>query len=317
MKKILVDFDPGEGRLEQLRRDCGGCEIVLCTDRALFAEQLRDAEALITFLHPITPEMVENAPKLRWIQALTAGVDMLPLDTLRERGIIVTSGRGIHRIYMTEYAIAMMINLARNLHLIFRNQMEGRWDRSAPQGEIYGCTLGILGLGSIGREIAKRASCFGMRVIGVRRAPGPVESVEQVYGFDGMKEIFRESDYVINLLPDTAETRGVIDRECFALMKETACFINMGRGATVNEPDLVEALEKQSIRGAVSDVFSVEPLPGDSPLWGLDNIILTPHICGVSLKYMDRGMEIVRHNLEIYLAGSGKMESLVDLERGY
>jgi phosphoglycerate dehydrogenase-like enzyme len=100
-------------------------------------------------------------------------------------------------------------------------------------------------------------------------------------------------------------------------MKETACFINMGRGATVNEPDLVEALEKKSIRGAVSDVFSVEPLPEDSPLWGLDNIILTPHICGVSLKYMDRGMEIVRHNLEAYLAGSGAMESVVDLERGY
>ncbi|MBN2398232.1 MAG: D-2-hydroxyacid dehydrogenase, partial [Deltaproteobacteria bacterium] len=274
MKKILVDFDPGEGRLEQLQRDCGGCDVVLCTDRVLFAEQLRDAEVLITFLHPIPAGMIEAAPRLKWIQALTAGVDMLPLDTLRERGIIITSGQGIHKIYMAEYAIAMMINLARNLHLIFRNQMEGRWDRSAPQGEIYGCTLGILGLGSIGREIAKRASCFGMRVIGVKRAPRPVEGVEQVHGFDGLKEVFGQSDYVINLLPDTAETRGVIDRECFASMKKTACFINMGRGAAVNEPDLAEALEKKSIRGAVSDVFSVEPLPEDSPLWSLDNIIL-------------------------------------------
>ena len=317
MKKILVDFDMGKDHIRQLKEDCGGCDIVLCTDRSLFAEQLRDTEVLITFLHPITAEMVDDAPGLKWIQALTAGVDMLPLDTIRQRDIIITSGRGIHKIYMAEYAIAMMVNLARNLHLIFRSQMEGRWDRSAPQGEIYGSTLGILGLGSIGREIARRASCFGMRVIGARRTPGPIECVDEVYDFDGMKEIFRQSDYVINLFPDTAETRGVIDKEYFSLMKETACFINMGRGATVHEPDLIEALQKRTIRALVSDVFTVEPLPEDSPLWALDNVILTPHICGVSLKYMDRGMEIIRHNLEVYLTGSGTMESVVDLTRGY
>lgn len=317
MKKILVDFELGEDRVEQLRKDCGGCDVTLCTDRDLFADELRDAEVLITFLHPITAGMIEDAPRLKWIQALTAGVDMLPLDTIRQRGIVITSGRGIHRIYMAEYAIAMMVNLARNLHLIFRSQMKGEWDRSAPQGEIYGSTLGILGLGSIGREIAKRASCFGMRVIGARRTPGPVECVDEVYGFDGMQEIFRQGDYVINLLPDTAETRGVIDKGCFGLMKETACFINMGRGATVNEEDLIEALEKRTIRALVSDVFTIEPLPEDSPLWTMDNVILTPHICGVSLKYMERGMEIIRRNLAVYLTGSGTMESVVDLARGY
>jgi len=317
MKKILVDFNLGEDRIEQLKKGCGGCDVTLCTDRTLFAQQLRDAEILITFLHPITAEIIEDAPKLKWIQVLTAGVDMLPLDTLRRRGIIITSGRGIHKIYMTEYAIAMMVNLARNLHLLFRSQMEGRWDRSAPQGEICGSTLGILGLGSIGREIAQRASWFGMRVIGVKRTPGPVECVEHVYGFGEMKEIFRQSDYVINLLPDTAETRGVIDKGCFDLMKETACFINMGRGATVKETDLIEALQKRTIRALVSDVFTVEPLPDDSPLWTLDNVVLTPHICGVSLKYMDRGIDIILRNLEVYLAGSGTMESVVDLARGY
>lgn len=317
MKKIVIDFDLGQGRLEQLKERCKECDVVLCTDRELFTGQLKDAEVLITFLHPISAEMIEGAPRLRWIQALTAGVDMLPVDTLRQRGIIVTSGKGIHRIFMTEYAIAMMINLARNLHLIFRNQVKGRWGRSVPQGEIYGTTLGILGLGSIGREVAQRASCFGVRVIGVKRTPEPVEYVEHVYGFDGMKEVFRQSDYVINLLPDTDQTRGVIDREYFALMKETACFINMGRGATVKEKDLIEVLEKRSIRGAVSDVFSIEPLPEDSPLWSLDNAILTPHICGVSLTYMERGIEVILHNLEVYLTGAGTMTGMVDLTRGY
>jgi len=132
-----------------------------------------------------------------------------------------------------------------------------------------------------------------------------------------MKEIFRQSDYVINLLPDTAQTREMIDKGCFDLMKETACFINMGRGATVKEADLIEALQKRTIHALVSDVFTVEPLPEGSPLWTLDNAILTPHICGVSLKYMERGMDIILRNLEVYLTGSGTMESVVDLGRGY
>jgi len=317
VKKILIDFDLGEDRIEKLKQSCSGYEVVVCTDRDLFAEQFRDAEILITFLNPIVSEMIDQAPALKWIQAMMTEVDMLPLDRIRKRGIILTSGRGIHKIYMTEYAIAAMVNLARNFHLMFRNQMEGRWDRSAPQGEIYGSTLGILGVGSIGREIAKRASCFGMRVIGVKRIPKPVECVEHVYGFGEMKEIFRQCDYIINLLPDTPQTRGIIDREYFDLMKKTACFINMGRGTTVKEEDLIEALKNKTIHALVSDVFSVEPLPPDSPLWTLDNVILTPHICGVSLKYMDRGMDILLHNLQVYLTGTGTMESVVDLAIGY
>ncbi len=317
MRKILVDFTLGKEHLAQLRNSCDECEVVLCADRGIFSEQLKDAEILITYLHPIPTEMIEGASRLRWIQALTAGVDMLPLDIIHRRGIIITSGRGIHRIYMAEYAIAAMIILARNLHHIFRNQIERKWDRSAPQGEIYGNTLGILGLGSIGREIAKKVSCLGMRVIGVKRTPGPVESVEEVHGFGGMNEVFSRSDYVINLLPDTAETRGVIDRSCFDLMKDTACFINMGRGATVNEKDLVDALRTRKIRGAACDVFATEPLPDDSPLWGLDNVILTPHVCGVSLTYMERAIPIVLRNLGAYLTGSGKMENVVDFATGY
>ncbi len=318
MKKILVDFDLGEDHVEHLKKGCGGCDVLRCTDRALFAEEFRDAEILITFFHTITAEMLDDAPGLKWIHAMTAGVDMLPLDALRKRGILITNGKGIHKIFMTEYAIAAMITLARNFHLMLRNQIEGQWDRSVPQGEIFGCTLGIIGMGSIGREIARRAaSCFGMRVIGAKRSPGPIECVEHVYGFDGMKEIFRQSDYVINLLPDTAETRGVIDKGCFDLMKETACFINMGRGATVNEADLIDALREKTIRGLVSDVFTVEPLPESSPLWTLENAILTPHICGISSKYMDRGLDIILHNLEVYFSESGTMESVVDPVRGY
>ena len=218
---------------------------------------------------------------------------------------------------MAEFAIASMINLARSFHIMFRNQMHRRWDRSVPQGEINGSVLGIIGLGDIGREIAKKASSLGMRVIGVKRSPEPLEFVEEVYGQQEMAEVFKKSDYVINLLPYTTATEKMIDKNCLELMKDSACFINMGRGKTVNEPDLIGALRNGKIRAMLSDVYFEEPLPVDSPLWDLENVILTPHICGKSPKYMERAMKIIEHNLDVYLRRKGKMVNVVDAELGY
>jgi len=317
MRKILVNFDLEAEYLEKLRRNCGGCPIVFSRDRGSMAEELKDTEILITFRRRIPSEMIEDARNLRWVQVLTAGVDSLPLETLRERGIIVTSGTGIHRIFMAEYAIASMINLARNFHVVFRNQMQRKWDRTPPQGEIYGSTLGILGLGSIGREVAQRAFRFGMRVIGVKRTLEPVEYVERVYGFKEMKEIFRQSDYVINLLPDTPATEKIVDRRCFEAMKPTAAFISIGRGQTVNEEDLVDALRDGKIAALVSDVYYTEPLSEQSPLWDMENVILTPHVCGASPQYMARAMEIIEHNLQVYFSGNGEMITRVDVRAGY
>ena len=261
--------------------------------------------------------MIQLAPNLKWIQALTAGVDFFPLDEIKKQGIILTCGRGIHRVYMAEYAIAAMINLARNFHLMFRNQLKGKWDRSVAQEEIHGRTAGIIGLGSIGWEIARKASMLGMRVIGVKNSPRPIEWVDRVYGPLEMGEVFKQSDYVINLLPDTQATRGLIDKTFFALMNKSACFINLGRGSTVNQADLIDALRTKTIRTAVSDVYEEEPLPADSPLWQLENVILTPHVAGVSPQYLQRAMEIIRHNLNVYVSRAGQMINVVDPRLGY
>jgi phosphoglycerate dehydrogenase-like enzyme len=261
--------------------------------------------------------MIQLAPKLKWIQALTAGVDFLPLSQIKDQDIMLTCGRGIHKIYIAEYAIAAMINLARNFHQMFGNQLKAKWDRTVSQDEIHGRVAGIIGLGSIGQEIARKASVLGMRVIGVKNDPQPLPGVDRVYGPAEMAEVFKQSDYVINLLPGTPTTGHLIDKKFFGSMRRSACFINLGRGSTVNQADLIDALRTKTIRALVSDVYEQEPLPEDSPLWHLDNVILTPHIAGVSPQYLDRALDIIRHNLPVYLSQSGEMMNIVDFTRGY
>ncbi len=316
MTLAILNFDLPDPLLARLRQGFPQLGIERCPDKDSLFEHLPRAEILMTFMQ-CSPKMLDAAPNLKWIQAISAGVDFMPLDEIRRRGILLTSGRGTSIIQMAEYAIAAMINLARNFHLIFRNQVQGKWERQVPQQEIYGATVGILGLGAIGAEIARRSAVMGMRVIGVRRAPAPMEGVAEVLGPERMAEVFQQSDYIVNLLPATPATQKVIDRKYFDLMKPTACFINMGRGATVNEADLIDVLRQKKIRGLVSDVYAVEPLPADSPLWTLENAILTPHVCGASPQYMARAVEIIEHNVKVYLAGQGEMINRVDLAAGY
>ena len=316
MTHALIHFGLSDAYLERLVQRYPQIEWVRCKDRDKVFDYLQETEILLIFLHG-ERELIDAAPQLKWIQAITAGVDDLPLGEIAHRGIRLTNGRGIHTIHMAEYAIAAMINLARGFHLMFRNQMRKNWERAVPQEEICGATVGIIGLGAIGREIARKAAFMGMRVIGVKRTPTPLANVEAVYGPEGMHRVFQQSDYVINLLPATPATERMIDRCFFEVMKPTASFINMGRGTTVNEADLIDALRRQSIKALVSDVYEIEPLPAESPLWDLENVILTPHICGVSPHYMARAMTIIEHNIEVYLSGTGEMINVVDIAAGY
>ena len=317
MNKLAVYFNPPEGFTKHLSDITDKFEISICTNRDELESCLPDTEVLIALFSFPDENIIRRASKLRWIQALTAGVDFYPLSRIKEKKIILTCGRGIHKIYIAEYAVAAMINLARNFHLVFRNQLKGKWDRSIAQDEINGKIVGILGLGAIGREIARKANILGMRVIGVKTRPQLMEAVDHVYDPSEMEEVFRQSDYVINLLPDTKETRGLIDKRFFAMMKKSACFINLGRGTTVNQADLIEALQLKMFRALVSDVYEEEPLPEDNPLWRMENVILTPHIAGVSPKYLERAIDIVRHNLKVYVSQAGEMMNVVDLTRGY
>ena len=317
MKKCLIYFELPEGYIAQLKQIANQFEFISCSDASELGRHLADAEILATFTARFDADLLASAPDLKWIQAITAGIDNLPLKEIGEREIILTNTRGIHEIQMAEYAIAAMINLARNFHVMHRNQLRQKWDRTMPQAEIYGKVVGIVGLGRIGKEIARKASFFGMRVIGVRREPQAVEHVERVHGPEEMEAVFKESDYVINLLPLTEDTKGIIDKRYISAMKASACFINIGRGPTVDQDDLVEALKTRRIAGLVADVYQEEPLPEDSALWKFENVILTPHIAGVSPNYMMRAMEVMRHNLKAYVHKSDEMLNVIDLKKAY
>lgn len=314
MKKVLIYHKISEKHLQYLKDKYPTYDFYACTHRSDMEKHIADADALVSF--KCSEEMLNMAAKLKWFQALSAGVDSFPLNEIKKRGIILTNGRGIHKIHMSEYAIGVLIMLTRNFHQMFKNQMSKKWDSSVHQGEINGATLGILGLGSIGKEIAKKASLLGMHVIGVKGASADVPYVEKVYSQEHMDEVFRQSDYIINLLPGTKNTENMINEQYFNLMKEGACFINMGRGSTVNESDFIDALKSGKIRFGVSDVFHQEPLPEDSPIWDIENLVITPHICGQSDRYFDRALEIIEPNL-LAFEGNGEFVNLVDLDKGY
>lgn len=314
MSKVLIYHKVEEKDVSYLRRKFPDYDIVACTDKAEMEKHIKDAEVLISFR--CTSEMLNKAEKMKWIQALSAGVDAFPKDEIREKGLIFTNGRGIHKIHMAEYAIGVMVILARNFHVMFRNQIKGKWDGKIPQSGIQDKTLGILGLGSIGQEIAKKASLMGMKVIGVRNSEQGVENVEKVYLPKDMIEVFKNSDYIINLLPSTEDTFKSINKTYFDNMKEDACFINIGRGTTVDEEDMIQALQAGSIKAAALDVFFTEPLPEDSPLWTMENVIITPHICGVSDRYIERALPIIENNLRAF-SGEGDFINLIDHDRGY
>jgi len=316
MTRVLIAFDLPAPHIERLERDYPELNFVQATEQKETLEQLPETQILLTFFR-CSRKMLDAAPGLKWIQAISAGIDYMDLAEIRRRGIRLTNGRGISTINMAEFAIGAMIALARGFHIMIRNQLQKRWDRSLPAEEIHGATLGIIGLGAIGAELARKAGAMGMRVIGVRRTAAPMADVEAVYGQEEMGRVFEQSDYIVNLLPWTPDTEKLIDRRSFDFMKPTAYFINLGRGQTVNETDLIAALQQKKIRAMVSDVYETEPLPADSPLWSLDNVIISPHVCGVTPHYMDRAMEIIDHNLKAYVRGQGEMINVVDLSSGY
>jgi phosphoglycerate dehydrogenase-like enzyme len=282
------------------------------TDRAISAAPR--AEIIVGWQVP--SEVMERAAHLRWIHTTAAGVDGLLVPPVLEGRVLLTSSVGIH-IGLPEHVMGLVLAFARRLHVAIRHQIAHRWDRASVIGEeIAGRVLGVLGLGTIGRALAERAAVFGMRVIGTKRTPGPVPYVERVLPPGGTDEVLREADYLVIILPLTPQTRGLIDARALAMMKRTAVLINVGRGAVVKEADLIAALRAGTIAGAGLDVFEREPLPADSPLYDMPNVIVTPHVSGASHTYYDRAIPLFCENLRRYLHGQ-PMQNVVDPARGY
>lgn len=297
-----------------------GLTLVPCRSREDVASLAADAVGFIAAGGGMPDAaMLEELPRLVWVQILSAGADKLPLEELHRRGIRLTNAKGVHQIQMSEFALLQMLQWARRADLHFSNQLDKRWGRRVPSGELYGQTAGILGTGSIGQAIAAKAKAFGMRTLGYNTSGRMEPHFDEVYkGPDGLLTVLGESDYVVVIVPSTPDTQGLIGQEQLQAMKPSACLINLARGSVVSEEELIDALQNGMIAGAALDVFEEEPLPSESPLWKLPNVLITPHVAGASPHYNERVAGIVRENLRRLTEDpNGPLRNEVDLSQGY
>jgi len=254
-------------------------------------------------------------PKLRWVQAMTAGVEgWLALPDLPER-VTLTCARGTHREAMPENIIGALFYVAKPYAAAVENQKHRKWVHSVAQ-PLTGKTLGILGLGAIGQDVARIAALLGMRVIGTRRRPQPMPDVAEVLPAERAPEVLAQSDFVLLLLPATPETDNFMNAERLAMMKPSAWLFNFGRGHLIKDDDLIAAVKAKRIAGAVLDVYRQEPLPAEHPFWGTEGIIVLPHIGG---PHPQRDRFVARlfvDNLGRFLDGK-PLREVVDRKAGY
>ncbi len=261
-----------------------------------------DCEVLVAMAHEVTDELVARMPKLAYICAISAGTERF--DTLKnlKPGVRLTSGRGIHGPQMSELAFLGMIALSREFPRMQRNQQAHRWERW-PQKLLFGKTSVIVGIGPIAEELAIRCEAFGMRVYGVSDARREAPHFAALYPRSRLTDAAAHADFLIVLVPLSAQTRHMIGAEVFAAMKPSGVVINLARGPVVDEQALTLALQEGRIGGAALDVFEAEPLPNDSPLWDMPNVIVTPRIGGMSDVYAEQILPLVVHNLRCFIEG--------------
>ena len=270
-------------------------------------------EALLAFR--AKPGLLPKAERLRWIQSLTAGVEgWLSLPDLPP-AVTLTCARGTHRVQMPENILGALFHITKPYAAIVEDQKQSKWTRRVSE-TLAGKTLGILGLGAIGVEVARKAAALEMRVIGTKASPGPVPHVERVYAPAETGEVLAQSDFVLLLLPVTPETRGYIDAARLAKMQPSAHLLNFGRGELIVDADLVDAVQRKVIAGAILDVFAVEPLPVAHPFWRTPGITVLPHIGGLHPQRDSVVAELFVENLKRFLAGQPLLHA-VDRARGY
>jgi len=276
-------------------------------------EALARAEALLAWRPPA--RLAARAPQLRWVQSLTGGMEHWLASPDVRADVMLTCARGSHRVQMPENILAALFYVTKQLGEIAVDQRQRRWTRRINE-PLAGKTLGILGLGAIGAEVARKATALEMRVIGTRREPRAVPMVDRVWGPAGTAEVLARADFVLLLLPSTAETRGLMDARRLALMKPTAFLLNFARGDLIVDEDLVEAVRARRIAGAVLDVFRTEPLAEDSPFWTTEGITVFPHVGGLHPSRDVLVAELWVENLRRFAADQ-PLREVVDRARGY
>ena len=332
--KMLIYPPLDERRLTLVREAAGEMVVVNAKDDSEAKTAIVSADA---FYGKITPELLKCAKQLQWVQSPTASLEHYLFPELIAHPCQLSNMRGLFYDVIADHTLGFVLCFARNLHLYVRQQVRAKWhligadDQAATIADSPGlpsavdfahlhlpdCTLGVVGVGSIGIEICKRAAAFGMRVIGVDPHTTEVPDViRDVWKPERLPELLATSDFVVIAAPHTPETYKLIQRTQLQQMKSTAYLINIGRGVIIDLADLTMALQQAEIAGAALDVYEIEPLPADHPLWKMENVILTPHIAAASPKVSERHTETLLNNIRRFAHGELPL-TLVDKQRWY
>lgn len=320
MSVLLISLPPArmpEAQIARVRAAAPDMQVVVAHERVEIERVLDEAEIVAGwFPHDLLPQ----ARRLRWLQEWGAGVDwLLRQPEAAELDFTLTNASGVHAIQISEQIIGYLLAFARQLPQAIRAQQRREW-QSAKREQVFelaGKTMLLIGVGAIGERTAAIASALGMRVLGIRRNPaGELPGIAAMYGPERLLDLLPEADCVVLTIPLSRDTQGMIGERELRAMKPTSHLINIGRGGTIQETVLIQALREGWIAGAGLDVFEQEPLPEASPLWELDNVIITAHYAGMSPAYDERAMAIFLDNLERYRAGQ-PLRNVVDKAAGY
>jgi phosphoglycerate dehydrogenase-like enzyme len=317
MKLLLPDhlMDPLGDRVCRIAPDC---VVVPVSSDGEITEEIDDTEVL--FLRwgldqEVFQRLISETSNLQWVHTISAGVEHVLFPDLIESDIVLTNASGVFNVPIAEMVLSYMLAVAKRLPDFLIQQRDHRWNTLRLE-ELRGQTAGIVGMGSIGTEVARLCQTFGMTVLGLQRHAEPSQHADEVLPSEDLHDLMSRSDFVVIAAPLTEETRGMIGATEIAAMRPDAWLINIARGAIVDQPALIEALEEERIGGACLDVFAEEPLPEGSPLWNLPNVIITPHNSWSSPHLEDRAADLFLENLERYVAGRPLM-NVVDKEAGY
>lgn len=280
-------------------------------------EDLKEADILVTYGTDLTAEHIGMAQRLQWIFVASAGIELMPNEAIAEKGIVVSNARGIHKSPMAESILAHILSLKRALPWMYEQQAKGVWSKKGPFSELRDSTALIIGPGAIGSEVGRLLQAFGVNTIGCNRSGKPAPFMDDTVSFEHLDEVLPKADIVLSILPETKETKHLITLEHFERMKDSAIFMNFGRGSVVSTDVLVEVLQNRLIAHVVLDVFDEEPLPENHPLWQLDNVIISPHVSSFSSRYVERALDIFNPSLTKWLNGEKDIENKVDVLRGY
>jgi phosphoglycerate dehydrogenase-like enzyme len=318
MGTILIGLENevlSQKQMETIQAICPESRIVVTNKREEIEPLLEEIEVAAGHF-PV--QWIPRTPKLRWYQQWGAGTDwLLRHPEIAERDFILTNASGVHSIPISEHILAMMLAFARHLPNAVRAQERREWTRNMGAFELAEKKLLLIGVGAIGKRTAQICSALGMHVTGMRRNPSKsLPDIDRMVGPDELHDALAEADFVVLTIPLTEETRHMIDAQAFEKMKSSAYILNIGRGGTIDEGAMIHALQNGQIAGAGLDVFETEPLPADSPLWAMENVLITAHYSGDTPHYDDRALEIFIDNLERY-ANNQTMRNVVDKEAGY